>query len=116
MARGAGTRGRKVPTLVLLHGYGSNEKDLISLVPAVRMFLPGINARVIAVRASHQAPGRPRGFSWFPGSVMMQPSTAAIGATADAVADVIRRYYRQGHRARVLAGHVHGDHRAAPAS
>ncbi|MET0965835.1 MAG: hypothetical protein ABWZ02_05530 [Nakamurella sp.] len=80
-----------VPTLVLLHGYGSNEKDLISLVPAVRMFLPGINARVIAVRASHPAPGR-RGYSWFPGSVLAQPSINAIGATADAVATVIRRY------------------------
>ena len=26
-----------VPTLVLLHGYGSNERDLISLVPAMKM-------------------------------------------------------------------------------
>jgi phospholipase/carboxylesterase len=83
---------KNVPTLVLLHGYGSNEKDLIGLVPAVQMFLPGVSARVIAIRASHPAPGRSRGFSWFPGSVMVQPSTAAIGATADAVAAVIRRY------------------------
>lgn len=90
---------KSVPTLILLHGYGSNEKDLISLVPAVRMFLPGVNARVIAVRASHPAPGRTRGFSWFPGSVTVQPSSAAIGATADAVAAVIRRY---AHKAIVL--------------
>ena len=81
-----------VATLVLLHGYGSNEKDLISLVPAMRMFLPRVTARVIAVRASYPVPGRPRGYSWFPGSVMTQPSAAAIGETADRVAVVIRRY------------------------
>ncbi len=81
-----------VPTLVLLHGYGSNERDLISLVPAMKMFLPGITAKVIAVRASHPAPGRPRGYSWFPGSVMAPPSDAAICRTADQVAAVIRQH------------------------
>lgn len=84
--------GRAVPTLALLHGYGSNEQDLISLVPAMRMFLPGVTARVIAVRGSYPAPARSRGYSWFPGSVMVQPTTAAIGDTADRVAAVIRRY------------------------
>ncbi len=83
---------RTLPTLVLLHGYGSNEQDLISLVPAMQMFLPGTNARVIAVRASHPAPGRSRGFSWFPGSVMAQPPIIAIADTADRVADVIRHH------------------------
>jgi len=83
---------RRVPTLILLHGYGSNEKDLISLVPAMQMFLPGITAKVIAVRASHQAPGRPRGYSWFPGPVMIQPGDTAIGETADRVAAIIRRH------------------------
>jgi phospholipase/carboxylesterase len=83
---------RNVPALVLLHGYGSNERDLISLVPAMRMFLPGVTAKVIAVRASHPAPGRPRGYSWFPGSVLAQPSDTAIGHTADQVAETIRRH------------------------
>ena len=83
--------GSDVPTLVLLHGYGSHEKHLIAIVPALQMFLPGVNARVIAVRASHPAPGR-RGYSWFPGSVMAQPSDAAIGETADRVAAVIRTH------------------------
>jgi phospholipase/carboxylesterase len=81
-----------VATLILLHGYGSNEQDLISLVPAMQMFLPGVSARVIAVRAAHPAPGRPRGYSWFPGSVMAQPSDAAIGQSADRVAALIRRH------------------------
>ena len=84
--------GRAVPTLALLHGYGSNERDLISLVPAMRMFLPGVTARVIAVRGSYPAPGRSGGYSWFPGSVMVQPTAAAIGDTADRVAATIRRY------------------------
>ncbi len=81
-----------VPTLVLLHGYGSNEQDLISLVPAIRMFLPGVTARVIAVRGSFAAPGRPRGYSWFPGSVVSQPSGTAVADVADRVAGLIRRY------------------------
>jgi len=81
-----------VPTLVLLHGYGSHEKHLIALVPAIQMFLPGVNARVIAVRGSFPAPGRQHGFSWFPGAVTVQPSIEAIGETADRVAAVIRQY------------------------
>lgn len=82
----------QVPTLVLLHGYGSNEQDLISLVPAIRMFLPGVVARVIAVRGSHPAPGRARGFSWFPGSVMTRPAPSAIAQTADEVAALVRQH------------------------
>jgi len=83
---------RGLPTLVLLHGYGSSERDLISLVPAMQMFLPGVTARVIAIRASHPAPGRSRGYSWFPGPVTVQPSITEIGDTADRVATVIRRH------------------------
>ena len=83
---------RTVPSLVLLHGYGSNEQHLIAIVPALQMFLPGVSAKVIAIRASHPAPGRSHGYSWFPGSVMAQPSDAAIGETADRVAAVIRRH------------------------
>jgi phospholipase/carboxylesterase len=84
--------GARVPTLVLLHGYGSNEQDLISLVPAMKMFLPTTTARVIAVRGSFSAPGRPRGYSWFPGSVVDQPSAPAIARVADGVADLVRRF------------------------
>ena len=82
----------RVPTLVLLHGYGSNERDLISLVPAMKMFLPATVARVIAVRGSFPAPGRPGGYSWFPGSVVSQPGAAAIAEVADGVAGLIRRF------------------------
>jgi len=81
----------QVPTLVLLHGYGSNEQDLISLVPAMKMFLPTTVARVIAVRGSFPAPGRPGGYSWFPGSVASQPSAAAVADVGDGIAALVRR-------------------------
>lgn len=83
---------RDVPTLVLLHGYGSNEQNLISLVPAMQAFLPGMAARVLAIRGAFPAPGRAGGFSWFPGSVVSQPSAAEVAQVADRIATLIRRY------------------------
>jgi phospholipase/carboxylesterase len=81
-----------VPTLVLLHGHGSHEQDLVSLVPAMQMFLPGVHARVVAVRGSFPALGRTRGYSWFPGSVYEQPPAEAVAVAVDDVARVIRRH------------------------
>ena len=92
-----------VPTLVLMHGYGSSERDLIALLPALGMFLPGVSARVLAIRGSHPTPGR-RGYAWFPGPLMTQPPLADIARTADQVADVIRRYTNHA----VLAGFSQG--------
>jgi phospholipase/carboxylesterase len=80
-----------VPTLVLLHGFGSSEADLAAVVPAIGMFLPGVSARVLTVRGSHPAAGR-RGYAWFPGPLMTQPPLADIARTGDVIADVIRRY------------------------
>jgi len=80
-----------VPTLVLLHGYGSSERDLIALMPALGMFLPGVSARVLAIRGSHSVQGR-RGYAWFPGPLMTQPPLADIARTADQVAEVVLRY------------------------
>jgi phospholipase/carboxylesterase len=80
-----------VPTLVLLHGYGSSEADLIALVPALGLFLPSVSARLLSIRGSHPAPGR-RGYAWFPGPLMSQPPLADIGRTGDGIAAVIRRY------------------------
>lgn len=92
-----------VPTLVLMHGYGSSERDLIALMPALGMFLSGVSARVLAIRGSHPAPGR-RGYAWFPGPLMTQPPLEEIARTADLVADVIRRYTDHA----VLAGFSQG--------
>ena len=43
---------------VLLHGYGSNEQDLLSLAPRL-----GLNGRVVSFRAPQTAG---RGWAWFP--------------------------------------------------
>lgn len=79
------------PTLVLLHGYGSSEADLIALVPALGLFLPGVAARVVAVRGPHPAPGR-RGHAWFPGPLLAQPPLADIAHTGELIAKVVRHY------------------------
>ncbi len=78
-------------TLVLLHGYGSSEADLVALTPALAAFLPGVTARIVAIRGSHPAPGR-RGYAWFPGALMAQPPLADIARTGDLIVRVVRRY------------------------
>lgn len=78
-------------TLVLLHGYGSSEADLIALVPALDLFLPGVSARVLAVRGPHPVPGR-RGHAWFPGPLLAQPPLADIARTGELIARVVRHY------------------------
>ncbi|HEY5879705.1 MAG TPA: hypothetical protein VIU11_12415 [Nakamurella sp.] len=82
---------RSVPTLVLLHGYGSSERDLVMVLPALAMFLPEVSARVLAIRGGHPVPGR-RGHGWFPGPLMAQPPLADIGRTGDQIADIVRRF------------------------
>jgi phospholipase/carboxylesterase len=85
-----GRDGEHLPTLVLLHGYGSNENDLISAMPVVSAFLPDIRAEVLAVRGFFPIPGRPGGYSWFPGNAWEQPSAQRIAATADRIAGLVR--------------------------
>lgn len=82
------------PTLVLLHGYGSNESHMLALTPALQMFLPGVSARLLAIRGSFPATERRRagGHAWFPGPLMQQPPAADIALVADRVASVIRRH------------------------
>lgn len=80
-----------VPTLVLLHGFGSSENDMIAVLPAVGLVLPGVTARVVAVRGPYSAGGR-RGHAWFPGPLLEQPPLADIARTGELIARVIRRY------------------------
>jgi phospholipase/carboxylesterase len=80
-----------VATLVLLHGYGSNEADLITLVPALGLFLPNVSARIVAVRGPYPVPGR-RGHAWFPGPLLAQPPLADIARTGELIAQVVRQY------------------------
>jgi phospholipase/carboxylesterase len=81
-----------VPTLVLLHGHGSHEQDLVQLVPAMQTFLPDVHAKVVAVRGTFPVLGRPRGYSWFPGSVYEQPPAESVALAVDAVAAEVRRH------------------------
>lgn len=58
-------RGGKPDALVvLLHGYGSNGADLISLAPYWAQALPG--AAFVAPNALEPVPQAPGGFQWFP--------------------------------------------------
>lgn len=76
----------------MLHGYGANESDLIGLLPMIGGFLPGVTAKVLAVRGFFPIAERPGGRSWFPGSVMQQPSATAIAETADRLVDVVGQH------------------------
>lgn len=82
------------PLLVLLHGYGSHEGHMLALAPALQMFLPGVSARVLAVRGSFPATERrlAGGSAWFPGPLMEQPPAADIALVADRVAAAIRTH------------------------
>ena len=66
--------------VVLLHGYGSNEQDLMGLVPA----LPQEDFTYASLRAPEQVPGG-MGFQWFglsggPGEFGMDPGEAQAAA------------------------------------
>ena len=80
------------PTLVLLHGYGSSERDLVSVLPVVQALLPGVDAQVLAIRGFFPIAGRQGRYSWFPGDVWVQPPVAEIAEVADALADVVAQH------------------------
>jgi phospholipase/carboxylesterase len=89
---GSGQRLTAPPTLVLLHGYGSSERDLVSVLPVVEALLPGVDAQVLAVRGAFSIAGRPGRYSWFPGDVWVQPVPEQIAEVADAVADAVAEH------------------------
>lgn len=68
------------PLLVLLHGYGSNERDLFGLVP----HLPG-EFTVAAVRAPLAPPFPTPGWSWFPIEGLHARGAAPATAAAEAL-------------------------------
>lgn len=73
-------RGESLPLLVLLHGYGSDERDLFSLVP----FLPE-GLTVAALPAPLSAPWPMPGRSWYPIEELERRDPASVTAAADAV-------------------------------
>lgn len=81
---------RTGPTLVVLHGYGANEQDLMSMLPVLGMLMPGVSAKILAVRGFYPVRHRGRdGFSWFPGTVDAQPSDDDIAEIADRIAALV---------------------------
>jgi len=65
------------PVLVLLHGYGSDERDLFALVP----FLPEAFV-VAAVRAPLSPPFPTPGWSWYPIEGLDAPGADAVTTAA----------------------------------
>jgi phospholipase/carboxylesterase len=63
--------------VVLLHGYGSNGADLISLAPYWAKALPG--AAFVAPNAPEPVPGAPGGYQWFD-LAMRDPRLLEMGA------------------------------------
>src|SRR5690348_6893044 len=75
-------RGGKPDSLVvLLHGYGSNGADLISLAPYWAKALPG--ALFVSPNAIESVPQAPGGFQWFPIS-QLDPHRMEAGARSAA--------------------------------
>ncbi|MBC7769954.1 MAG: alpha/beta fold hydrolase [Phycisphaerales bacterium] len=75
-------RGGKPDALViLLHGYGSNGADLISLAPYWADALPGV--AFVSPNALEPVPQAPGGFQWFPIS-NLDPNLMEQGARAAA--------------------------------
>jgi phospholipase/carboxylesterase len=73
-------RGGKPDALVvLLHGYGSNGADLISLAPYWAKALPG--AAFVSPNAIESVPQAPGGYQWFPIS-QLNPDLMESGARA----------------------------------
>jgi predicted esterase len=58
------SRGKPKQLVVLLHGYGSNGEDLISLAPYWAKTLP--DAQFVSPNAPDPVPGYPGGYQWFP--------------------------------------------------
>lgn len=73
-------QGESLPLLVLLHGYGSDERDLFSLVP----FLPA-GTTVAALPAPLNAPWPMPGRSWYPIDELERRDPESVTAAADAV-------------------------------
>jgi phospholipase/carboxylesterase len=78
------------PTLVVLHGYGADERDLMTMLPVLGMMLPGVDAQVLGIRGFYDVIHRGRsGHSWFPGAVATQPPDDEIAAVGDRIVTMV---------------------------
>src|SRR5581483_3710192 len=72
----APAKGPATQLVVLVHGYGADGQDLISLAAHWQSLLPG--AAFVAPNAPDPVPGAPSGFQWF-GLSRMDPAELAAG-------------------------------------
>ena len=76
--------GRARSLVVLLHGYGSNGDDLISLAPLVQPLLP--DAAFVAPNAPSRIPNMAEAYQWWPiRSFSMEERSAGAIAAAPAI-------------------------------
>ncbi len=73
--------------VVLLHGYGSNGADLISLAPYWAKALP--KAQFVSPNAPEPVPGAPGGYQWFP---LARPDPMALEQGARGAAAAVDRF------------------------
>ena len=71
--------------VILLHGYGSNGEDLISLAPYWRDALP--ETAFVAPNAPEPCPGAPGGYQWWALTSVSQSARAAGAVRAAPVLD-----------------------------
>jgi phospholipase/carboxylesterase len=104
-------RGGKPDALViLLHGYGSNGADLISLAPYWAQALPG--AAFVAPNAIEPVPQAPGGYQWFPIAQLephrMEQGVRQAAATVDRFIDRELDKYGLGATRLLLVGFSQG--------
>ena len=71
--------------VMLLHGYGSNGADLLSLAPLWRQDLP--DALFLAPNAPERCPGAPGGYQWWDLQTLSRAAVAAGAARATPALD-----------------------------
>lgn len=80
-------------TLVVLHGYGASERELMTMLPVLGMMLPGVSAQVLGLRGFFDVRHRGRaGHSWFPGPVDTQPPDDEIAAVGDRITALVAEH------------------------
>ena len=96
--------------VILLHGYGSNGADLISLAPYWAKQLPG--AAFVSPNAIEPAPQVPNGFQWFPISNLdphlMEQGARAAAQSVDRFIDRELEKYGLDHSRLALVGFSQG--------
>lgn len=102
--------GKPESLVVLLHGYGSNGEDLISLAPYWAKALP--RTQFVSPNAPERVPGVPGGYQWFPIARLephlMDQGVRAAAQTLDRFLDREMERYGVAARRTALVGFSQG--------